>query len=103
VNGVNGEAFLRLFAIRNDLGAGSFKSRNGILNGEIVMRSACEMRPDRNPCPASISDGGLGIHPMGSIRIAAIEALPESMRRSRGNRSAATTESDSLYRGPRLE
>jgi hypothetical protein len=40
VNGIHGEAFLRLFAIRNNLGAGSFTSRNGILNGEIVPAKA---------------------------------------------------------------
>jgi hypothetical protein len=27
--GMTGEAFLRVFAIRNDLGAGSYKSRDG--------------------------------------------------------------------------
>jgi hypothetical protein len=50
--------------------------------------SASEMRPDRNPRPASISAGGLGILPMGSLGIATIGALPESMRRSHGKRSA---------------
>src|SRR6266446_6104995 len=50
--------------------------------------SASEMRPDRNPRAASISAGGLGILPMGSVGMATIGALPESLRRSYGKRSA---------------
>jgi hypothetical protein len=46
------------------------------------------MRPDRNARAASISVGGLGILPMGSVAMATIGALPESMRRSHGKRSA---------------
>src|SRR6266849_7882186 len=37
VHGRHGEAFLRLSAIRNNLRAGSSTSRQGILNGDIVL------------------------------------------------------------------
>ena len=93
------EAFLRLFATLT-AGAGSFKSRNGILNGEIVMRKQLCLRDasGSDPWPASISDGGPRILPVGSIRVATIEALPKSMRRSRAKRSATQRRNRTLLR-----
>lgn len=46
------------------------------------------MRPDRNARAASISASGLGILPIGSVGMATIGTLLESMRRSHGKRSA---------------
>src|SRR5712691_7751476 len=46
------------------------------------------MRPDRKDCAASISHGGLGILPIGSVGIATIGALPESVRRCQGRGSS---------------
>src|SRR5262249_42716830 len=44
VHGRHGEAVLRLFAIRHNLGAGSFTSRHGIVNGDIVLRKQLCLR-----------------------------------------------------------
>jgi len=89
VNGIMAKLFLRLFAVRNDLEPIAPKSRNAILNGGIVRVKAVLLArcAESQPRAAWIS-GEVCNTSFGLGRDCHDQALPDSMRRSRGKRSA---------------